>query len=168
MSPAASLIVSIVSATIACCSLAFTLLSFAASRRGQMGETIAWCLKTYYEMRAGIPTPGDAEATRKYFEALWGLQLVEYHYCRYRLLPEDLFALWLVVRHREYYQSTHGLDFKAGWEGQRPNLVDKHFVELVDAVLALPANTPNMARLAQEEAHKRLPSLWRQRLNLIR
>jgi hypothetical protein len=130
-SPAVSALI----AAIAACISVWTLFS---NRRSKVADTIAWCMTTFYDIQSYGSKAANADDAKRYFERLWGLQLVEYHFYKFRMIPENLYVLWLGGRHQEYWSNTLKVadtSFKQGWDLAKPHIQDPDFINFVDDIL---------------------------------
>jgi hypothetical protein len=134
---------SMASAMAAGLSALFAIIGVAAMRTAKRADTIAWCMKSYYELQSVAPGVGvPAISPQAFFQRLWGLQLTQYHFYKRGLLPADLYGLWLWARHREIHgkapeRDVGGITFEQGWrEIGRTHVADPDFIRFIEIVLA--------------------------------
>lgn len=113
-----------------------------AIRDGSVGTTLQWCNTRYVEideMRRRCDGIENAEEKVKevkhYFERLWELHFIEYHFFLLGLLPMEVYSLWLWVRNREYRlddKSVGGVSQAEGWKHANEYLKDGGFAMYID------------------------------------
>ena len=130
------------------------------NRRSKTVDTIGWCMKTFYEIQA-LGSSATGTTAQSYFDRLWGLQLVEYHFYKLKMVPESLYILWLSARHREYHDqklNIAGKTFESGWADSKEHISDPKFIAFIDKILS---NTGNQRAEITKEVRKHThPRLW--------
>lgn len=73
------------------------------TNQAQSGATLSRCMEVFIKIEDDLLEKKIA-ATR-YFERLWGLQFAQYHLFKLRLIPQEVYAAWLMARHRDYHSA---------------------------------------------------------------
>lgn len=108
-----------------------------SAREFAQGQTISKCFDVYYEISDSLAKGLIGGGT--YFEKIWGLHFTEFHLWKRKLLPDDVYCVWLMLRCREYSSNAHELSMseKEGWEHAQQRIGDQQFIAFVNRLLGL-------------------------------
>ena len=132
-----------VSAIAASLALFVVVITFRMNRRlsynAEKVKVISWCTDQYYQIKKSRSdkTPQlvtDAEkkaADITFFEHIWGLHFAQYHFYELDILPPEIYASWLYLRHTLFQKTEIE---KEGWAEAKNDIADDEFISFVNAL----------------------------------
>ncbi|MBS0474419.1 MAG: hypothetical protein JSR28_04625 [Proteobacteria bacterium] len=107
------------------------------ARQAQSGATLSRCMDVYSKIEDDLL---EKKITgKRYFERLWGLQFGQYHLFKLGLIPQEVYAAWLMARHRAYHARPPGtivdMTQADGWTHAKAIIDDPEFGRFVDCWL---------------------------------
>lgn len=72
------------------------------SNQAQSGATIARCMDVYSKIEEDL-LDDKISSGERYFERVWGLHFAQYHLFKLRLIPDEIYVVWLMARHRSFH-----------------------------------------------------------------
>jgi hypothetical protein len=104
------------------------------TNQAQSGATLSRCMDVYSKIEDDLL---DAKITgQRYFERVWSLQFAQHHLFKLRLIPQEVYAKWLMARHRAYHAAPSktilGVTQADGWAHAKAIIDDPEFVLFVE------------------------------------
>ena len=104
------------------------------TNQAQSGATLSRCMDVYSKIEDDLL---DNKITgQRYFERVWSLHFAEYHLFKLRLIPAEVYATWLMARHRGFHAAppnpVRGVSQAVGWEHAKAIIDDPDFVRFVE------------------------------------
>jgi len=126
-------------AALACAYTAFTTyrfkqIEYAMSFQKRFDELVVYRRSIKEKIEADRSKSGDfQELVDDYYYRFWNLQLEQWQTHRLRLLPDDLFNLWMKLRHTDFDQNKKlgNTSFREGWDKMKGILAEPEFIEFM-------------------------------------
>jgi hypothetical protein len=107
------------------------------TNQAQSGVTLSRCMDIYSKIEEDMLETRITGA--RYFERVWSLQFSQYHLFKLRLLPLEVYAAWLMARHRAYHTTPPvailGMTQADGWVHADRMIDDPDFTSFVKSWL---------------------------------
>jgi hypothetical protein len=99
------------------------------TNQAQSGATLSRCMDVYSKIEDDLLE--NKITGQRYFERVWSLQFAQYHLFKLRLIPQEVYATWLMARHRAFHatppKTILGVTQADGWEHAKAIVDDPEF-----------------------------------------